>query len=210
MDENGKIDFNDGSVTQNTRVSYPIYHIENIVKPVSKAGHASKVIFLTADAFGVMPPVSKLTAEQTKYHFLSGFTAKLAGTERGVTTPQPTFSACFGAAFLSLHPTKYGQELVRKMEKHGAEAYLVNTGWNGTGKRISIKDTRAIIDAILDGSIEKAETKVIPVFNLHVPVALPNVDSNILDPRDTYDNPKDWEEKAKDLASRFRIGRAHV
>ena len=203
VDENGKIDFNDGSVTQNTRVSYPIYHIENIVKPVSKAGHASKVIFLTADAFGVMPPVSKLTAEQTKYHFLSGFTAKLAGTERGVTTPQPTFSACFGAAFLSLHPTKYGQELVRKMEKHGAEAYLVNTGWNGTGKRISIKDTRAIIDAILDGSIEKAETKVIPVFNLHVPVALPNVDSNILDPRDTYDNPKDWEEKAKDLASRF-------
>jgi phosphoenolpyruvate carboxykinase (ATP) len=203
VDENGKIDFNDGSVTQNTRVSYPIYHIENIVKPVSKAGHASKVIFLTADAFGVMPPVSKLTPEQTKYHFLSGFTAKLAGTERGVTEPQPTFSACFGAAFLSLHPTKYGEELVKKMEANGAEAYLVNTGWNGTGKRISIKDTRAIIDAILDGSIEKVETKQVPVFNLEVPTALPGVDSSILDPRDTYENPADWEEKAKDLASRF-------
>ena len=203
VDENGKIDFSDGSVTQNTRVSYPIYHIENIVKPVSKAGHASKVIFLTADAFGVMPPVSKLTPEQTKYHFLSGFTAKLAGTERGVTTPQPTFSACFGAAFLSLHPTKYGEELVKKMEEHGAEAYLVNTGWKGTGKRISIKDTRAIIDAILDGSIEKAETKIIPVFNLRVPVALHDVDPNILDPRDTYTDPKQWEEKACDLGSRF-------
>jgi phosphoenolpyruvate carboxykinase (ATP) len=203
VDENGKIDFSDGSVTQNTRVSYPIYHIDNIVKPVSKAGHANKVIFLTADAFGVMPPVSKLTAEQTKYHFLSGFTAKLAGTERGVTAPQPTFSACFGAAFLSLHPTKYGEELVKKMEKHGAVAYLVNTGWNGTGKRISIKDTRAIIDAILDGSIEKAETKVIPIFNLEVPTALHDVDPNILDPRDTYTDRKEWEEKAQDLASRF-------
>lgn len=203
VDENGKIDFNDGSVTQNTRVSYPIYHIENIVKPVSKAGHAQKVIFLTADAFGVMPPVSKLTPEQTKYHFLSGFTAKLAGTERGVTTPQPTFSACFGAAFLSLHPTKYGEELVKKMDKHGAVAYLVNTGWNGTGKRISIKDTRAIIDAVLDGSIEKAETKMIPIFNLEVPTALPNVDSGILDPRDTYANSQEWEEKARDLGSRF-------
>ncbi len=203
VDENGKVDFDDGSVTQNTRVSYPIYHIENIVKPVSKAGHASKVIFLTADAFGVMPPVSKLTPDQTKYHFLSGFTAKLAGTERGVTEPQPTFSACFGAAFLSLHPTKYGEELVKKMEAHGAEAYLVNTGWNGTGKRISIKDTRGIIDAILDGSIEKAETKQIPIFNLEVPTALPGVDSGILDPRDTYENSADWDAKAKDLASRF-------
>ncbi len=203
VDKNGKIDFNDGSVTQNTRVSYPIYHIENIVKPVSKAGHANKVIFLTADAFGVMPPVSKLTPDQTKYHFLSGFTAKLAGTERGVTTPQPTFSACFGAAFLSLHPTKYGEELVKKMEEHGAEAYLVNTGWNGSGKRISIKDTRAIIDAILDGSIEKAETKMIPIFNLEVPTALHDVDPDILDPRDTYADPKQWEEKAKDLGSRF-------
>ncbi|NOY94994.1 MAG: phosphoenolpyruvate carboxykinase (ATP) [Chlorobi bacterium] len=203
VDENGKIDFNDGSVTQNTRVSYPIYHIENIVKPVSKAGHATKVIFLTADAFGVLPPVSKLTAEQTKYHFLSGFTAKLAGTERGITTPQPTFSACFGAAFLSLHPTKYGEELVKKMEAHNAEAYLVNTGWNGTGKRISIKDTRGIIDAILDGSIEKAETKIIPIFNLEVPTALPGVDPGILDPKNTYANPTEWDEKAKDLAARF-------
>jgi len=203
LDANGKIDFADGSVTQNTRVSYPIEHIENIVKPVSKAGHATKVIFLTADAFGVMPPVSKLTPEQTKYYFLSGFTAKLAGTERGVTEPQPTFSACFGKAFLSLHPTKYGEELVKKMEEHNATAYMVNTGWNGTGKRISIKDTRAIIDAILDGSIEKAETKVIPVFNFNVPVALHDVDSAILDPRETYEDVSKWEVKAKDLASRF-------
>lgn len=203
VDENGKIDFNDGSVTANTRVSYPIYHIENIVRPVSKAGHAKKVIFLTADAFGVLPPVSKLTKEQTKYHFLSGFTAKLAGTERGVTSPQPTFSACFGAAFLSLHPTKYGEELVKKMEEHGAEAYLVNTGWNGSGKRISIKDTRGIINAILDGSIEKAETKVIPVFNLEVPTALPGVDSGILDPKDTYSDGAEWDAKAKELAGLF-------
>ena len=203
IDENGKIDFSDGSVTQNTRVSYPIYHIENIVKPVSKAGHANKVIFLTADAFGVMPPVSKLTPDQTKYHFLSGFTAKLAGTERGVTSPQPTFSACFGKAFLSLHPTKYGEELVKKMEQHNAKAYLVNTGWNGTGKRISIKDTRGIIDAILDGSIDKAETKTIPVFNLEVPTALHGVDPAILDPRDTYKDPSEWDKKAKELAELF-------
>ncbi|MBN2237701.1 MAG: phosphoenolpyruvate carboxykinase (ATP) [Bacteroidales bacterium] len=203
VDADGKIDFKDGSVTQNTRVSYPIYHINNIVKPVSKAGHANKVIFLSADAFGVLPPVSKLTPEQTKYHFLSGFTAKLAGTERGVTTPQPTFSACFGAAFLSLHPTKYGAELVKKMEAHDTTAYLVNTGWNGTGKRISIQDTRGIIDAILDGSIEKAETKMIPIFNLEVPTSLPGVDTNILDPRNTYANSTEWDEKAKDLAERF-------
>jgi len=203
LDENGKIDFTDGSVTQNTRVSYPIYHIENIVKPVSKAGPATKVIFLTADAFGVMPPVAKLTKDQTKYHFLSGFTAKLAGTERGVTTPQPTFSACFGAAFLTLHPTKYGQELVKRMEQNGAEAYLVNTGWNGTGKRISIKDTRGIIDAILDGSIEKAETKILPVFNLEVPTALPGVDPAILDPRDTYADAAEWDKKANELAELF-------
>jgi phosphoenolpyruvate carboxykinase (ATP) len=203
VDENGKIDFDDNSVTENTRVSYPIYHIDNIVKPVSKAGHANKVIFLTADAFGVLPPVAKLTPEQTKYHFLSGFTAKLAGTERGVTTPQPTFSACFGEAFLSLHPTKYGKELVRKMEEHGAEAYLVNTGWNGTGKRISIKDTRGIITAILDGSIEKAPTKNLPIFNLEVPTELTGVKTDILDPRDTYADAKEWEEKAKDLASKF-------
>ncbi len=203
VDENGKIDFTDGSVTQNTRVSYPIYHIKNIVKPVSKGGHANKVIFLSADAFGVLPPVSKLTKDQTKYHFLSGFTAKLAGTERGVTAPQPTFSACFGEAFLSLHPTKYGEELVRKMEEHDAEAYLVNTGWNGTGKRISIQDTRGIIDAILDGSIEKAETKQLPIFNLEIPTSLHGVDTGILDPRDTYADRKEWDEKAKDLASRF-------
>jgi len=203
VDAAGKIDFNDGSVTANTRVSYPIYHIENIVKPVSKAGHANKVIFLTADAFGVLPPVAKLTPEQTQYHFLSGFTAKLAGTERGVTTPQPTFSACFGAAFLSLHPTRYGEELVKKMEEHGAEAYLVNTGWNGTGKRISIKDTRGIITAILDGSIEGAPTKNLPVFNLEIPTELKGVDTKVLDPRDTYADAAEWDAKAKDLGARF-------
>ena len=203
VDANGKIDFKDGSVTQNTRVSYPINHIHNIVKPVSKAGHATKVIFLTADAFGVIPPVSILTPEQTKYYFLSGFTAKLAGTERGVTQPEPTFSACFGKAFLSLHPTKYGEELVKKMEQHHATAYMVNTGWNGTGKRISIKDTRAIIDAILDGSIDKAETKTIPTFNFVVPTALHDVDSSILDPRNTYTEVSEWETKATDLAGRF-------
>jgi len=203
VDANGKIDFKDGSITQNTRVSYPIYHIDNIVKPISKAGHATKVIFLTADAFGVMPPVSKLTPEQTKYYFLSGFTAKLAGTERGVTEPQPTFSACFGKAFLTLHPTKYGEELVKKMEKHQATAYMVNTGWNGTGKRISIKDTRAIIDAILDGSIEKAATTTIPVFNFVVPTALHDVDATILDPRNTYATVSEWDKKAADLASLF-------
>lgn len=203
VDTNGKIDFKDGSVTQNTRVSYPINHIHNIVKPISKAGHATKVIFLTADAFGVMPPVSKLTPEQTKYYFLSGFTAKLAGTERGVTEPQPTFSACFGKAFLTLHPTKYGEELVKKMEQHHAKAYMVNTGWNGTGKRISIKDTRAIIDAILDGSIESAETKVIPVFNFEVPTALHDVDASILDPRATYADASAWNAKAEDLAEKF-------
>ena len=203
VDKQGRIDFNDGSVTQNTRVSYPIYHIDNIVKPVSKAGPAKKVIFLTADAFGVMPPVSILTPEQTKYHFLSGFTAKLAGTERGVTTPQPTFSACFGAAFLLLHPTKYGEELVKRMEANGAEAFLVNTGWNGTGKRISIKDTRRIIDAILDGAIDKAETKIIPVFNLKVPIALHDVDPKILDPRDTYDDVMEWYKKAHLLGELF-------
>jgi phosphoenolpyruvate carboxykinase (ATP) len=203
VDANGKIDFKDGSVTQNTRVSYPIYHIHNIVKPISKAGHATKVIFLTADAFGVMPPVSKLTPEQTKYYFLSGFTAKLAGTERGVTEPTPTFSACFGKAFLSLHPTQYGEELVKKMEQHNATAYMVNTGWNGTGKRISIKDTRAIIDAILDGSIEKAETKTIPTFNFVVPTSLHDVNPAILDPRDTYADVAEWNIKAIDLAGRF-------
>lgn len=204
VDANGKIDFEDKSVTENTRVSYPIYHIENIVRPKSKAGHANKVIFLSADAFGVLPPVSILTPEQTKYYFLSGFTAKLAGTERGITEPTPTFSACFGAAFLSLHPTKYAEELVKKMEQSGATAYLVNTGWNGTGKRISIKDTRGIIDAILEGSIDKAPTKNIPMFDFKVPTELPGVDPKILDPRDTYADPSEWNKKAVDLAERFQ------
>ena len=203
VDANGKIDFADKSVTENTRVSYPINHINNIVKPVSKAPAAKKVIFLSADAFGVLPPVSILSPEQTQYYFLSGFTAKLAGTERGITEPTPTFSACFGAAFLSLHPTKYGEELVKKMEANGAKAYLVNTGWNGTGKRISIKDTRVIIDAILDGSIDTAPTKTIPYFDFVVPTALPGVDPAILDPRDTYAEASEWEVKAKDLAGRF-------
>ncbi len=202
VDANGKIDFNDKSVTENTRVSYPINHIKNI-QPGSSAPAAKNVIFLSADAFGVLPPVSILTPEQTQYYFLSGFTAKLAGTERGITEPTPTFSACFGQAFLELHPTKYAQELVKKMEKSGAKAYLVNTGWNGTGKRISIPDTRGIIDAILDGSILKAETKQIPLFNFTVPTALPKVNPAILDPRDTYANASEWETKAKDLAGRF-------
>ena len=203
VDANGKINFADKSVTENTRVSYPIYHINNIVKPVSKGPHAKQVIFLSADAFGVLPPVSILNEEQAQYYFLSGFTAKLAGTERGITEPTPTFSACFGAAFLSLHPTKYAEELVKKMKMTGAKAYLVNTGWNGTGKRISIRDTRGIIDAILDGSIEKAPTKTIPYFDFVVPTELPGVDPKILDPRDTYDCVCKWEEKAKDLAARF-------
>lgn len=199
----GSVDFDDGSKTENTRVSYPIYHIENIVKPVSKAGHANNVIFLTADAFGVLPPVAELTPEQMQYHFLSGFTAKLAGTERGVTEPTPTFSACFGAAFLTLHPTQYADVPVKRMKAAGAKAYLVNTGWNGTGKRISIKNTRAIIDAILSGDIDKAAKHTLPVFNLAIPHELPGVDSHILDPRNTYDNVVQWQEKAEDLAGRF-------
>ena len=203
VDENGKIDFADKSVTENTRVSYPIDHIEKIVRPISAGPAAKNVIFLSADAFGVLPPVSILTPEQTKYYFLRGFTAKLAGTERGITEPTPTFSACFGQAFLELHPTKYAEELVKKMEKSGAKAYLVNTGWNGTGKRISIRDTRGIIDAILDGSILKAPTKKMPIFDFEVPTELPGVDPKILDPRDTYTNVEDWNVKAKDLAARF-------
>ncbi|WP_159567013.1 phosphoenolpyruvate carboxykinase (ATP) [Budvicia diplopodorum] len=201
--DDGSVDFNDGSKTENTRVSYPIYHIHNIVKPVSKAGHAKKVIFLTADAFGVLPPVSRLTPDQTQYHFLSGFTAKLAGTERGITEPTPTFSACFGAAFLSLHPTQYAEVLVKRMKASGAHAYLVNTGWNGTGKRISIKDTRAIIDAILNGEIDKADSFTLPIFDLAVPTSLPGVNPAILDPRDTYANEDEWEKKAKELATLF-------
>ncbi len=203
IDENGKIDFADKSVTENTRVSYPINHIEKIVRPVSSAPAAKNVIFLSADAFGVLPPVSILTPEQTQYYFLSGFTAKLAGTERGITEPTPTFSACFGQAFLELHPTKYAHELVKRMKESGAKAYLVNTGWNGTGKRISIKDTRGIIDAILNGSIKTAPTKTIPYFNFEVPTELPGVDSHILDPRDTYADASIWNTKAVDLASRF-------
>ena len=203
VDENGVIDFNDKSVTENTRVSYPIYHINKIVRPYSQGPAAKQVIFLSADAFGVLPPVSILTPEQTKYYFLSGFTAQLAGTERGITEPTPTFSACFGQAFLELHPTKYAEELVKKMEKSGAKAYLVNTGWNGTGKRISIRDTRGIIDAILDGSIDKAPTKQIPYFDFCVPTELNGVDTKILDPRDTYADPAEWEKKAVDLAGRF-------
>ncbi|MBQ9877762.1 MAG: phosphoenolpyruvate carboxykinase (ATP) [Bacteroidales bacterium] len=203
VDENGKIDFADKSVTENTRVSYPIYHIDNIVRPDSEGPAANQVIFLSADAFGVLPPVSILSSEQCKYYFLSGFTAKLAGTERGITEPTPTFSACFGQAFLELHPTKYAEELVKRMEQSGAQAYLVNTGWNGTGKRISIRDTRGIINAILNGSIDKAPTKYIPYFNFEVPTELAGVDTGILDPRDTYADPSVWEEKAKDLAGRF-------
>ncbi len=203
VNDAGQVDYADGSVTENTRVSYPIYHIDNIVQPVSKGGHATKVIFLTADAFGVLPPVSKLDDAQTQYHFLSGFTAKLAGTERGITEPTPTFSACFGKAFLSLHPVRYGEELVKKMKASGATAYLVNTGWNGTGKRISIKDTRAIIDRILDGSIEDAPCTELPIFKLQIPTALPGVDSSILDPRETYAQPEQWQQKAEHLASLF-------
>ena len=203
VDANGKIDFTDKKITENTRVSYPIYHINNIVKPISKGPHAKQVIFLSADAFGVLPPVSILNNEQAQYYFLSGFTAKLAGTERGITEPTPTFSACFGQAFLELHPTKYAEELVKKMERVGAKAYLVNTGWNGTGKRISIRDTRGIIDAILNHSIETAPTKTIPYFNFVVPTELAGVDSHILDPRDTYADAAQWEEKAKNLAARF-------
>ena len=204
--DDGKIDFADKKVTENTRVSYPIDHIEKIAKNVNvvSAGPAAEnVIFLSADAFGVLPPVSILTPEQTKYYFLSGFTAKLAGTERGITEPTPTFSACFGQAFLELHPTKYAEELVKKMEKSGAKAYLVNTGWNGTGKRISIPDTRGIIDAILDGSIKDAPTKKIPYFDFEVPTQLPGVSTEILDPRDTYADAAEWDAKAQDLAGRF-------
>ena len=203
LDEAGKIDFADKTVTENTRVSYPINHIKNIVRPISSAPSAKDVIFLSADAFGVLPPVSILTPEQTKYYFLSGFTAKLAGTERGITEPTPTFSACFGQAFLELHPTKYAEELVKKMNRNGAKAYLVNTGWNGTGKRISIKDTRGIIDAILNGSIDKAPTKKMPYFDFEVPTELGGVATDILDPRDTYKDASEWDVKAKDLAGRF-------
>lgn len=201
--EDGSIDYADGSKTENTRVSYPINHIDNIVQPVSKAGHAKKVIFLTADAFGVLPPVSRLTPEQTQYHFLSGFTAKLAGTERGVTAPMPTFSACFGAAFLTLHPTQYAEVLVKRMEASGAQAYLVNTGWNGSGKRISLKNTRAIINAILAGELDDVPTETLPIFNLQMPVSLGELDSDTLDPRRSWESEEKWTAAADDLAKRF-------
>ena len=201
--DDGSIDFDNASKTENARVSYPMYHIDNIVKPVSRAGHADKVIFLTADAFGVLPAVSLLTPEQARYHFLAGFTAKMAGTELGVTKAQPTFSACFGKAFLSLHPTQYAEVLGKRMQASGARAYLVNTGWNGSGKRISIKATRAIIDAILDGSIENSETALVPTFNLRVPTTLPGVDAQLLDPRNTYQDATVWQEEANKLAKLF-------
>lgn len=199
---NGVADYTDGSITENTRVSYPIYHINKIVLP-SKAGHAKKIVYLSADAFGVLPPVSILNEDQAQYHFLCGYTSKLAGTERGITEPQPSFSPAFGEAFLTLHPTMYSKTLIGKMKEHGAKAYLVNTGWNGTGKRISLKDTRAIIDAIIDGSIDNAPKTQVPIMNLEIPTELPNVSAGILDPRDTYANASEWEEKAKDLASRY-------
>lgn len=202
VDENGVVDYKDNSITENTRVAYPIYNINKIVLP-SKAGHASKIIYLSADAFGVLPPVSILTDEQAQYHFLCGYTSKLAGTERGITEPTPSFSPAFGEAFLSLHPTMYSKTLISKMKEHGAKAYLVNTGWNGTGNRISLKDTRAIIDAILDGSIDKAESKTIPIMNLTFPTALPNVSEGILDPRSTYSSESEWEAKARDLGARY-------
>ena len=201
--DGGRIDYRDASKTENTRVSYPIYHIDNVVSPISRAGHASRVIFLTADAFGVLPPVSSLSPEQAQYYFLSGFTAKLAGTERGVTEPTPTFSACFGKAFLTLHPTRYAEVLHRKMDQFNCRAYLVNTGWDGSGKRISIKATRAIIDAILDGSIDEAESSLLPIFNLNIPNALPAVDADLLDPRNSYPESSEWTQKAQDLASLF-------
>lgn len=199
----GSVDYADGSKTENTRVSYPLYHIENIVKPVSKAGHARKVIFLTADAFGVLPPVARLTPDQTQYHFLSGFTAKLAGTERGITEPTPTFSACFGAAFLTLHPTQYAEVLVKRMQAAGAEAWLVNTGWNGAGKRISLKETRTIINAILNDELQDAAMQTLPVFNLAIPQTLAGVDSALLDPRTSWSSSEDWDRHARDLAQRF-------
>jgi phosphoenolpyruvate carboxykinase (ATP) len=200
--EDGSVDYSDSSVTENTRVSYPIFHINKILLP-SKAGHASKIIYLSADAYGVLPPVSILDRDQAQYHFLCGYTSKLAGTERGITEPVPSFSPAFGEAFLTLHPTMYATVLADKMDKHGAKAFLVNTGWNGTGKRISIKDTRAIIDAIIDGSIDKTQTRHIPILNLTVPVKLNNVSEGILDPRDTYSQKADWESKAKNLSARY-------
>jgi phosphoenolpyruvate carboxykinase (ATP) len=202
VDEYGEIDYFDHSITENARVSYPIYNINKIVLP-SKAGHASKIIYLSADAFGVLPPVSILNDDQAQYHFLCGYTSKLAGTERGITEPVPSFSPAFGEAFLTLHPTMYSKTLIEKMKKHGAKAYLVNTGWNGTGKRISLKNTRAIIDAIISGEIDTVETKIIPFLNVTIPTILPNINDKILDPRDTYKDTVEWEIKAKKLSQRY-------
>jgi len=203
----GTIDFNDDSKTENTRVSYPIYHINNIVKPVSKAGHASKVIFLSADTFGVLPPVSRLTEEQTMYYFLSGYTAKVAGTERGIIEPVPSFSACFGAAFLMVDPIIYAKELTRKMKMYDAEAWLLNTGWingpYGTGNRIDLPSTRRIINAILNGSINKSEFVRLPVFHLSVPVKINGVDENILDPANGWESRTKWHIAATDLGMKF-------
>jgi phosphoenolpyruvate carboxykinase (ATP) len=202
VNENGEIDYSDHSITENSRVSYPIQHINKIILP-SKSGHASKIIYLSADAFGVLPPVSILDEKQAQYHFLCGYTSKLAGTERGITEPEPSFSPAFGEAFLTLHPTMYSKTLIGKMKEHGAKAYLVNTGWNGTGKRISLKNTRAIIDAIMSGEIEEKQTKLIPYLNLLIPTELTNVSTAILDPRDTYKDKEEWVRKAKDLVSRY-------
>jgi phosphoenolpyruvate carboxykinase (ATP) len=206
-EKTGEIDFSSNAKTENTRVSYPIYHIDNIVKPVSKGGHPKKVIFLTADAFGVLPPVAKLTEDQTEYHFLSGYTAKVAGTERGIKEPVPSFSACFGAAFLLLHPTVYATELIRKMKMHGSTAYLVNTGWvggpYGVGERMDLPSTRKIIDAILEGKLDDAEYENLRYFNLAIPKAVPGVDSHVLNPRNSWKNPEEWDEAAKILAKKF-------
>jgi phosphoenolpyruvate carboxykinase (ATP) len=203
VDADGKIDFSDTSLTQNTRVSYPIYHIDNIVRPVSKGGHARNVLFLTADAYGVLPAVSILDDAKTQYHFLSGFTAKMAGMERGMTEHQPTFSACFGAAFLTLHPTVYADVLSKRMRAAGARAFLINTGWNGKGTRISLANTRALIDAIMADEINEAETTTLPIFNLRIPTRLAGLDERVLDPRSSYDDPAEWQKKAEHLASLF-------
>jgi phosphoenolpyruvate carboxykinase (ATP) len=207
IDNEGNIDFTSSAKTENTRVSYPIYHIDNIVKPVSKGTHPRKVIFLSADAFGVLPPVSILNKEQTMYYFLSGYTAKLAGTEVGVVTPQPTFSSCFGAAFLLLHPTKYAEELAKKLTEHNATAYLVNTGWTGggygVGKRISLKDTRTIISAILNDELLDCETEIVKPFNLSIPKHINNINDAILNPQNSWEDKNAYNENAEQLAKFF-------
>jgi phosphoenolpyruvate carboxykinase (ATP) len=206
-EKTGKVDFNSSEKTENTRVSYPIHHIDNIVRPISKGTHPKKIIFLTADAFGVIPPVAKLTKDQAMYYFLSGYTAKLAGTERGVKEPMPTFSSAFGAAFLLLHPTVYARELAKKMEEHGATAYLVNTGWiggaYGVGKRIDLPSTRNIIKAILDGTLDDAKYVELPTFGLNIPTEVPGVDSKILNPRNAWKYETAYAKQAQELAEKF-------